>query len=215
MSRLRCFMSMSLDGYVAGPNQSEQDPLGVGGLRLHDWTTKLAVFRETHGGEKGGEVNASTPVVERHFENIGANIMGRNMFGGGPGPWGDDPWSGFWGEEPPYHTPVFVLTHHQREPLELKGGTTFHFVTDGIESAFEQAKDAAAGKDFTLAGGANVIQQYLAANLLDELEISLVPILLGAGSRLFENLGDDPPTLEQLSVVEAPGVTHLTYRPIR
>lgn len=205
---------MSLDGYVAGPNQSEQDPLGVGGMRLHEWIAELAAFRETHG-EEGGEVNASTPVVEEHFENVGATVMGRNMFGGGPGPWSADPWNGFWGENPPFHTPVFVLTHHARQSLELEGATTFHFITDGIESALEQAKDAAAGKDVSLGGGANVIQQYLAAGFLDELEISLVPILLGAGSRLFENLGDDQSALEQVRAIEAPGVTHLTYRPLR
>jgi dihydrofolate reductase len=213
MSKLRCFISMSLDGFVAGQAQSAEDPLGVGGLRLHEWTFPLAAFRETHGEEEGGgEVNASTPVVERRRENIGAVVMGRNMFGGGPGPWGDEPWKGFWGEDPPYHTPVYVLTHHAREPQEMEGGTTFHFVTDGIESALEQAKKASGGKDVSLAGGANVIQQYLAARLLDEIEISLVPILFGNGERLFDNLGDDLPELEQVDAVEAPGVAHLRYR---
>jgi dihydrofolate reductase len=212
MSKLRCFMSMSLDGFVAGPNQSAEDPLGGGGLQLHEWTFPLAAFRDTHGEEGGGEVNASTPVVERRRENIGAVVMGRNMFGGGPGPWGDDPWNGFWGEDPPYHTPVYVLTHHAREPQEMEGGTTFHFVTDGIESALEQAKEASGGKDVSLGGGANVIQQYLAARLLEEIEISLVPILLGNGERLFDNLGDDLPELEQVDTVEAPGVAHLRYR---
>jgi dihydrofolate reductase len=211
MSKLRCFMSMSLDGFVAGPRQSAEDPLGVGGLQLHEWTFPLAAWREGHGDE-GGEVNASTPVVERRRENIGAVVMGRNMFGGGPGPWGDEQWNGFWGDEPPYHAPVYVLTHHAREPQEMTGGTTFHFVTDGIESALEQAKEASGGKDVSLGGGANVIQQYLEARLLDEIEISLVPILLGNGERLFDNLGDDPPELEQVDVVEAPGVAHLRYR---
>jgi dihydrofolate reductase len=211
MSKLRCFMSMSLDGFVAGPRQSAEDPLGVGGLQLHEWTFPLAAWREGHGDE-GGEVNASTPVVERRRENIGAVVMGRNMFGGGPGPWGDEQWNGFWGDEPPYHAPVYVLTHHAREPQEMKGGTTFHFVTDGIESALEQAKEASGGKDVSLGGGANVIQQYLEARLLDEIEISLVPILLGEGERLFENLGEDPTALEQVDAVEAPGVTHLRYR---
>jgi dihydrofolate reductase len=211
MSKLRCFMSMSLDGFVAGPRQSAEDPLGVGGLQLHEWTFPLAAWREGHGDE-GGEVNASTPVVERRRENIGAVVMGRNMFGGGPGPWGDEQWNGFWGDEPPYHAPVYVLTHHAREPQEMKGGTTFHFVTDGIEFALEQAKEASGGKDVSLGGGANVIQQYLEARLLDEIEISLVPILLGEGERLFENLGEDPTALEQVDAVEAPGVTHLRYR---
>jgi dihydrofolate reductase len=204
-------MSMSLDGFVAGPKQSAEDPLGVGGLQLHEWTFPLAAWREGHGDE-GGEVNASTPVVERRRENIGAVVMGRNMFGGGPGPWGDEQWNGFWGDEPPYHAPVYVLTHHAREPQEMKGGTTFHFVTDGIESGLEQAKEASGGKDVSLGGGANVIQQYLEARLLDDIEISLVPILLGNGERLFDNLGDDPPELEQVDVVEAPGVAHLRYR---
>jgi dihydrofolate reductase len=162
----------------------------------------LAAFREGHG-EQGGEVNASTPIVERRRENIGAVVMGRNIFGGGPGPWGDDPWNGFWGEEPPYHA---------REPLEMEGGTTFHFITDGIESALERAKEASSGKDVSLAGGAKVIQQYLAARLLDEIEISLVPILLGRGERLLVDLGDDLPEFEQVDVVEAPGVAHLRYR---
>jgi dihydrofolate reductase len=211
MSKLRCFMSMSLDGFVAGPRQSAEDPLGVGGLQLHEWTFPLAAWREGHGDE-GGEVNASTPVVERRRENIGAVVMGRNMFGGGPGPWGDEQWNGFWGDEPPYHAPVYVLTHHAREPQEMKGGTTLHFVTDGIEFALEQAKEASGGKDVSLGGGANVIQQYLEARLLDEIEISLVPILLGEGERLFENLGEDPTALEQVDAVEAPGVTHLRYR---
>ena len=137
--------------------------------------------------------------------------MGRNMFGGGPGPWGDEPWNGWWGDEPPFHHPVFVLTHHAREPLELKG-TTFHFVTDGIESALEQAKEAAGGKDVALGGGADVAQQYLAAGLIDELEISIVPLLLGSGARLFDNLDGAAIELEQIRAVEAPGVTHLKYR---
>src|SRR5918912_1345720 len=168
MSKLRLHITMSLDGYVAGPNQSVENPLGEGGEELHTWLIPLRAFREMHG-EEGGEVNASTAVVERWWENVGATIMGRNMFGGGPGPWGDDPWRGWWGEEPPYHHPVFVLTHHAREPLEMRGGTTFHFVTEGIESALEQARAAAGGKDVWLAGGADVAQQYLAAGLLDEL----------------------------------------------
>ena len=149
-------------------------------------------MREAHG-TAGGEVNASTPVVEGWSENVGATIMGRNMFGGGPGPWGEPPWQGWWGDDPPFHRPVFVLTHHAREPLELQGGTTFHFVTDGIESALEQARDAAGGKDVSLAGGASVAQQYLAAGLIDEMEIAIVPVLLGGGARLFENLGDAGP----------------------
>jgi dihydrofolate reductase len=138
--------------------------------------------------------------------------MGRNMFGGGPGPWGDDQWTGWWGEDPPYHHPVFVLTHHPREPVEMKGGTTFHFVTDGIESALAQAKEAAAGQDVALGGGASAAQQYLAAGLVDEMQVSVVPVILGGGARLFDNLGDADVELEQVSAVEAPGVTHIKYR---
>jgi dihydrofolate reductase len=211
MSKLRFTIVMSLDGYVAGPNQSEQDPIGEGGMQLHQWLFPLEAFRELHG-EEGGEVNASTPVVEGWFENVGATVMGRNMFGGGPGPWEESPWNGWWGDEPPFHHPVYVLTHYAREPLELQGGTTFHFVTDGIEAAFEQAREAAGGKDVSLGGGASVAQQYLAAGLIDEMEISVVPLLLGGGARLFDNLGDAKPELEQVRAVEAPGVTHLTYR---
>ena len=211
MSKLRLQITMSLDGCVAGPEQSEQDPLGIGGMQLHGWAVRLKAFREIHG-EEGGEVNASTPVVEGLFENVGATVMGRNMFGGGPGDWGDDPWPGWWGENPPFHHPVFVLTHHPREPLETQGGTTFHFVTDGIESALEQAKAAAGGKDVSLGGGARAVQQYLAAGLLDEMLISIVPVLLGGGARLFDDLGDASPKLEQVQAIEAPGVTHIRYR---
>jgi dihydrofolate reductase len=211
MSELRLRISMSLDGYVAGPEQSPENPLGIGGEQLHEWVVPLRAFREQHGKE-GGEVNASTPVAEGHFENIGASVMGRNMFGGGPGPWGEDPWRGWWGEDPPFHHPVFVLTHHAREPLEMEGGTTFHFVTDGIESALEQAKEAAEGKDVSLGGGAIAAQQYLAAGLLDEMLISLVPVFLGSGSRLFDDLDGATSKLEQVEVIEAPGVTHIKYR---
>lgn len=210
MAKLRFQISISLDGFVAGPNQSEEHPLGEGGEALHEWAFKLAAWRKPHGRE-GGEVNASTPIMEEALAGVGATIMGRNMFGGGPGPWGEDPWEGWWGDEPPFHAPVFVLTHHPREPLEMKGGTTFTFVTDGIESALAQAKEAAGGEDVSLGGGASVAQQYLAAGLLDELQLNVVPMLLGSGTRLF-----DGPTagvaLEQIQVVEAPGVTHLRYR---
>jgi dihydrofolate reductase len=210
MSKLRFTITMSLDGFVAGPEQSEENPLGVGGEELHEWMFPLKVWQESHGRE-GGETNASNAVLEERFENIGSYVMGRNMFGGGPGPWGDDPWKGWWGEDPPYHTPVFVLTRHPREPLEMKGGTTFHFVTDGIESALEQAKAAAGDKDVLLPGGANVADQYLSAGLIDEMDISVVPILLGDGARLLDNVGDAKVELEQIRAVEAPGVTHLKY----
>ena len=194
MSKLKLTITMSIDGYVAGPDQSPEQPLGAGGENLHDWLVPLKAFRESHGHE-GGEVNASTPFAEGILAGAGATIMGRNMFGGGPGPWAES-WRGWWGDDPPYHHPVFVLTHHPRGPVEMDGGTTFYFVTDGIESALDQAR-AAAG------------QQYLAAGLLDELVVSVVPRLLGGGARLFENLGDA--RLEQVESVEAPGVTHIRY----
>jgi dihydrofolate reductase len=212
MSKLRCHISISLDGFVAGPNQSEENPLGEGGERLHDWVVPLAAWRELHGKE-GGEVNESTRVMEETVENIGAGVMGRNMFGPpGGGDWADEEWKGWWGDDPPYHNDVFILTHHRRDPVEMEGGTTFHFVTDGIESALAQAREAAGGKDVMLWGGAQVIQQYLATGLLDELELHIVPVLLGDGARLLDNLGAAEVELEQLRAVEAPSVAHLKYR---
>jgi dihydrofolate reductase len=212
MSKLRCHISISLDGCVAGPNQSEQNPLGEGGEELHGWIVPLAAWREAHG-EQGGEVNESARIVEESRENIGAGVMGRNMFGPiGGGDWGDEQWTGWWGDDPPYHCDVFIVTHHPRDPVEMEGGTTYHFVTDGIESALEQARKAAGGKDVMLWGGAEVINQYLAAGLLDELELHVVPVLLGEGARLFDNLGDAEVQLEQVRAVEAPGVAHLKYQ---
>jgi dihydrofolate reductase len=213
MSKVRVHISTSLDGYVAGPNQSEENPLGEGGEQLHDWVVELKAWREPHGME-GGEVNASTPVVEEELADVGAEIMGRGKFGPpGGGPWPDDPWNGWWGEDPPFHKPVFVLTHHEREPLTLSD-TTFTFVTGGIESALAQAREAAGGEDVLLGGGAQIINKYLAAGLVDEVELHVVPILLGSGSRLFESVSPDL-KLEQLRAVEAPGVTHLKYRVVR
>jgi dihydrofolate reductase len=168
------------------------------------------------GVQEGGEVNASTEVVERALANVGAVVMGRKMFGGEEGPWAEiDPWDGWWGDDPPFHTPVFVLTNHAREPLAKDGGTTFHFVTDGIESALAQARAAAAGGDVSLAGGADVAQQYLSAGLLDELRLNVIPVLLSGGTRLFAGGAGAGKTLEQTDVVAAPGVTHLTYRVVR
>jgi dihydrofolate reductase len=213
VSRLKFQISVSLDGFVAGPNQSEEHPLGERGEELHEWVFKLAAWRKPHGRE-GGEVNASTPIFEEATSNVGATIMGRNMFGGGSGPWGDDPWRGWWGEEPPFHHPVFVLTTHEREPLALEG-TTFTFVTDGIESALAQATEAASGGDVAIGGGAETIQQYLAAGLVDEMLLNVVPVLLGGGARLLENLGTDTLGFEQIEAVDAPGVAHLKYRPRR
>ena len=211
MSKLRLKISMSLDGFVAGPSQSVENPLGIGGRRLHEWAFQLAAFRALLGLE-GGEVNESTPVVEESLANIGATVMGRNMFGGHPGPWdARNPWNGWWGLNPPFHHPVFVLTHHAREPLELEGGTTFTFVTDGIEAALEQARQAAGGKDVSLAGGAKAAQQYLAAGLVDEMEINLVPTLLGSGERLFDGVGDNLHGLDLVRTVAAPKVTHLKF----
>ena len=212
MSRLRFQITMSLDGYVAGPDQSVENPLGKGGEDLHDWVVKLRTFREMHGGGAGGETGINDDVLREVFDNIGATIMGRNMFGGGPGPWATDPWSGWWGDNPPFHIPVFVLTHHAREPLVMQGGTTFHFVTDGIESALEQAKAAARGKDVSLGGGASAAQQYFGAGLIDELEIHIVPLILGGGARLFDNLGEANINLEPVRALEGPGVIHLKYR---
>ncbi len=210
MSKLRVHISASLDGYVAGPNQSMEEPLGEGGERLHDWAVALKSWRELQGME-GGEENASNPVVADENTNVGAEIMGRGKFGPpARGPWGDEPWQGWWGEDPPFHKPVFVLTHHEREPLTLSD-TTFTFVTDGIEAALERAKAAAGDRDVFVGGGADVINQYLAAGLVDEVELHVVPILLGGGARLFEGVGPDV-QLELLRVVEAPGVTHLKYR---
>ena len=210
MSKLRLSITMSLDGYVAGPDQSEENPLGRGGMDLHQWVFPLAAFRSEHGGE-GGEVNASSAVIEERRANVGATIMGRNMFGPVRGPWPDETWRGWWGENPPYHHPVFVLTHHPREPLTMEGGTTFHFIDAGIESALAQAKEAAHGLDVWLAGGASVANQYLAAGLVDELDVSIAPLILGGGERLFEGLDRGRLTLTPVRSVDAPGVTHIKY----
>jgi dihydrofolate reductase len=202
---------MSLDGFVAGPGQSVENPLGIGGMRLHEWAFPLAVWRAMHGLQ-GGEVNDSAQVVDESLANIGATVMGRNMFGGHPGPWdAGKPWNGWWGTNPPFHHPVFVLTHHARKSLALEGGTSFTFVTDGIEAALGAARQAADGKDVSLAGGASAARQYLAAGLVDEMEINLVPTLLGSGERLFDGLGDDLHGLELVRTIAAPRVTHLKF----
>jgi dihydrofolate reductase len=211
MSRLRFRISVSLDGFVAGPDQSVKNPLGIGGERLHEWVVPLAAWRSSHGLD-GGEVNESTRVLEEELTNIGATIMGRNMFGGHPGPWAArEPWTGWWGRKPPFHHPVFVLTHHPREPLVMEGGTTFTFVTNGVEPALEQARHASGGRDVALAGGASAARQYLEAGLVDEMELHLVPILLGAGERLFEGLGDDLHGLQLVRTVATPRVVHLKF----
>jgi dihydrofolate reductase len=211
MSSVTCQISISLDGFVAGPNQNVENPLGEGGMRLHQWAFATESWRAQHGA-RGGERSADAEVVDEVTSDVGAYIMGRRMFGGGDGPW-DESWRGWWGEDPPYHVPVFVLTHHPREPLEMQGGTTFNFVTDGIDSALEQARAAARSKQVSIAGGATAVQQYLAAGLLDELYLHIVPVILGAGERLLENVGD--PTLEPVEVVASPAVTHVKYRVVR
>ncbi len=211
MPKLRFTISMSLDGFVAGPHQSVDNPLGIGGMRLHQWAFPLALWRASQGLE-GGEINESSAVVAAARANIGATLMGRNMFGGHPGAWdARAPWNGWWGSNPPFHHPVLVLTHHARAPLELQGGTTFTFVTGGIEAALEQAQRAANGKDVALAGGASAARQYLLAGLVDEMEINLVPTLLGDGERLFEGVGDDLHGLEWVRTVATPRVTHLKF----
>jgi dihydrofolate reductase len=213
MGGVRFQIAVSLDGYVAGPHQSLENPLGVGGEALHNWLFDLEVWRKMEG-EEGGEVNASTAVIEETQANVGAYVMGRNMFGGGPGPWADDPpWKGWWGDDPPYHVPVYVLTHHARDPLVMEGGTTFFFFTDGIHSAIDQARATAGDQDVVIAGGASAIQQFLAAGLIDRFELHIAPLLLGAGERLLENVGELE--LEQVRSIEAPGVTHITYRVVR
>ena len=209
MARLRLDISMSLDGFIAGPNQTFEQPLGEGGERLHEWAFGAQSWRETHGRE-GGEPNADSDVIAEGVNATGAVVMGRRMFSGGEGPWEDDANAdGWWGDDPPFHVPVFILTHHPRETVTKDGGTTFAFVTEGIEVALEEARAAAGEKDVHVAGGAAAVQQYLAAGLIDELQINLAPVLLGGGTRLF----DGPPSeLELIRVVEAPAVTHLKYR---
>lgn len=200
MSKTKLSMSISLDGFVAGPGQDEDNPLGRGGRELHEW----------HLGSKA-EDPANARVSEEIVAGMGATIMGRNMFGPVRGEWGDSEWNGWWGEDPPYHCPVFVLTHHDREPVEMKGGTTFHFVTGGIEAAHEEAKAVAGDKDISIAGGASCARQYLAAGLIDEIDLQVSPLILGDGERLFEGFEPGQLKLEVTRVLEAPGATHLRY----
>lgn len=211
MSRLCFRISMSLDGFVAGPEQSVQNPLGVGGMKLHEWVLPLRAWREKHALE-GGEENESNALIEKQTANIGATIMGRHMFGGHPGPWdAKQPWTGWWGDTPPFQHPVFVVTHHERDPLEMKGGTTFYFVTDGIESALVQAREAAGGKDVSLGGGARAAQQYLAAGHVDQMDIHVVPVLLGSGERLFNDVGENLHGLHLVETIPTRDVIHLRF----
>jgi dihydrofolate reductase len=210
MSELTVDITVSLDGYVAGPRPTLEDPLGEGGERLHEWLVQLAGFREQHGMEGG--VETDDDAVFREMLGAGATIMGRKMFSGGSGSWEDDPRAnGWWGDEPPFHHPVFVLTHHERDDLVL-GETRFVFVTDGIESALRQARAAAGDARVTIGGGADVVQQYLAAGLIDELRIHIAPLLLGDGTRLFDGPG---PELRLTNVRYSDAATHLTYRPVK
>jgi dihydrofolate reductase len=211
MARFFLDISMSLDGFVAGPDPTLDQPLGTGGERLHDWAVRLASWRSMHGLD-GGETGPDDDLARARWERVGAEIMGRRMFSGGEGPWEGDPnAAAWWGDNPPFHVPVFVLTHHPRETVVKEGGTTFYFVNDGIESALEQARAAAEDKDVALGGGASVAQQYLRTGLLDELDIHVAPVLLGGGASLFGELGADAPELKLTKVVESPFVTHLSY----
>jgi len=204
-------ITMSLDGFIAGPNATLAEPLGKGGERLHEWIVRLASWREHHGLE-GGETDADDKLAEELIGSIGAHIMGRRMFSGGSGPWVEDPKAdGWWGDDPPFHHPVFVLTNHPRETVAKEGGTTFNFVTDGIESAQEQAKAAAGDLDVGIAGGADVAQQYLGAGLIDTMHIHVAPLLLGGGTRLFGEAGGEPIKLEPVRAIQGRDVVHLTF----
>ena len=210
MPKVRADISMSLDGFVAGPNQSFEDPLGVGGMQLHEWAFRLEAWRSQHGLE-GGETGVDSALVEESTSSTDAVVMGRRMFSGGSGPWENDSNAGgWWGDDPPFHAPVFVVTHHPRELLQQQGGTSFTFVTDGVESAVQQARAVADDKDVLVAGGGSVVQQCLAAGLLDEIQVHVVPVLLGTGVRLFEDAS--PARLEITRVVESPLATHIRYR---
>ncbi|HEX3316617.1 MAG TPA: dihydrofolate reductase family protein [Solirubrobacteraceae bacterium] len=214
MSAVILDISMSLDGFVAGHDPSDDEPLGRGGDRLHEWAFRTRAFRRPHGME-GGEDNEESAMVEKRLARIGAEIMGRRKYSGGAGPWeADGNANGWWGTSPPFHYPVFVLSHHARPPLPMEGGTTFTFVTDGVEAALEQAHGAAGGRDVLIGGGADVAQQYLRAELVDELHLAVAPVLLGGGRRLFEHHVAQPPEgLEPAGVLASPsGTTHLSYR---
>lgn len=194
MSKLRVeSFTISLDGFGAGPDQDLNNPMGVGGHSLHGWAMSTPTFQRNVFGREGGEAGLDEDFAARGFHNIGAWILGRNMFGPVRGPWPDESWRGWWGDNPVYRVPVFVLTHHARAPLVMEGGTTFHFVTEGIEAALAQAREAAGGKDVRVGGGVSVIQQYLRKSLIDEMHFAISPVLLGAGERLFE--GVDLPAL--------------------
>jgi len=214
MGKVVAEISTSLDGYVAGPNPTLENPLGEGGEQLHEWAVRLKSWRETHG-LPDGESGPDDELLAESVAATGAVVMGRQMFSGGEGPWEDDAnANGWWGDEPPFHKPVFVLTHHAREPLVLKG-TTFTFVTDGLDSAIDDARAAAAEQDVLVAGGADTIDQAIKAGLVDELQLHLAPVLLGAGARLFDGVAPELPRFEISQVIESPLVTHLRYRVVK
>ncbi len=207
--RVNCF-ALSLDGYGAGPRQDLENPLGVGGTNLHTWFFPTRTFQMMHGGGQEGTTGLDDQYARRGAENIGAWILGRNMFGPVRGAWPDDSWKGWWGGNPPYHVPVFVLTHHPRNPIKMEGGTTFHFVTEGFEAALKQAREAAGDKDIRLGGGVDTIRQYLRAKLVDEMHLALSPILLGSGEHLLSGL-DLPALGYQVVLHEASeAATHIT-----
>ena len=213
MGRLKFDISVSLDGYVAGPDLTLDDPIGRNGMLLHQWAFATKTFSEMQG-RPGGETGTDDDVAAEHFENVGATIMGRRMYSGGDGPWEADPNAdGWWGDDPPFHHHVFVLTRHAREPLEMQAGTTFNFVTDGIESALEQARTAAGEADVQIGGGGQAIQQYLKAGLVDEFQLHVVPLFLGEGVRLFDDhIEDVPGELSLAEAIQSPiGVMHLKY----
>ena len=212
MSKLRvqCF-SLSLDGYGAGPNQDLKNPLGVGGDAMFQWFFPTRTFQAMRGGN-GGTTDINDEFARRGFENIGAWILGRNMFGPIRGVWPDDLWKGWWGEEPPYHTPVFVLTHHARAPLVMVGGTTFYFVTEGIEVALQRAREAAGGKDVRVGGGVSTIRQYLSERLIDEMHLAVAPVLMGRGENLFAGLDLTALGYQSTEHIAGPGVTHVTVK---
>ena len=211
MGTVKLDISVSLDGYVAGPNPTRDEPLGVGGEKLHEWATRSATWKESHGLDPSAGAAGADDDVIAEASTYGAVIMGKRMFCGEDGPWGDDPFQGWWGEDPPFRVPVFVLTHHPRDVLEL-GETRFEFVTDGIEAALDRAREAAGEENVHIAGGADVATQYVAAGLVDEMQIHVAPVLLGGGARLFGSLGlDAPRELRVTRVVESPYVTHLRY----
>ena len=210
MTKVIADLSISLDGFVAGPEQSLENPLGIGGMQVHEWAFKAMAWQEEHGGQ-GGEDNADSRHIAALRARIGAGIMGRKMYSGGSGGWEDDPNPrGWWGDDPPFHHNVYVLTHHEREPLEMEGGTTFHFVNDGIEAAHAAAREAAGERDVLVAGGANTVQQCLSAGLLDEVFLHIAPVILGSGERLLDNVGDLE--LEPVEAIHSPAATHIRYR---